>query len=76
MIIDLFHNKIVKDTATDAFVDSFNRVLVPMLEDKYGDALEAVTMYEDYLADYQRILFYSTKYSLSTTLDKSRCTLL
>ena len=51
MIIDLFHNKIVKDTATDAFVDSFNRVLVPMLEDKYGDALEAVTMYEDYLAD-------------------------
>ena len=51
MIIDLFHNKIVKDTATDAFVESFNSVLVPMLEDKYGDALEAVTMYEDYLAD-------------------------
>ena len=51
MMIDLFHNKIVKDTATDAFVDSFNRVLVPMLEDKYGDALERVTMYEDYLAD-------------------------
>ena len=51
MIIDLFHNKIVKDTATDAFVESFNTVLVPMLEDKYGDALEAVTMYEDYLAD-------------------------
>ena len=51
MIIDLFHNKIVKDTATDAFVDSFMRVLVPMLEDKYGDMLEAVTMYEDYLAD-------------------------
>ena len=51
MMIDLFHNKIVKDTATDAFVDSFTRVLVPMLEDKYGDALERVTMYEDYLAD-------------------------
>ena len=51
MMIDLFHNKIVKDTATDAFVDSFNRVLVPMLEDKYGDALERVTMYEDYLSD-------------------------
>ena len=51
MIIDLFHNKIVKDTATESFVDSFNRVLVPMLEDKYGESLERVTMYEDYLAD-------------------------
>ncbi len=51
MIIDLFHNKIVKDTATDAFVESFNTVLVPMLEEKYGDSLEAVMMYEDYLSD-------------------------
>lgn len=51
MIIDLFHNKIVKDTATDKFVESFNSVLVPMLEDKYGDSLEAVMMYEDYLGD-------------------------
>ena len=51
MIIDLFHNKIVKDTATDKFVESFNSVLVPMLEEKYGDSLEAIMMYEDYLAD-------------------------
>ena len=51
MLIDLFHNKIVKDTATDAFVESFKSVLVPMLEDKYGDALETVMMYEDYLGD-------------------------
>ena len=51
MIIDLFHNKIVKDTATESFVDSFMRVLVPMLEEKYGESLERVTMYEDYLAD-------------------------
>ena len=51
MIIDLFHNKIVKDTATEAFVRSFNEVLVPMLEDKYGDSIEYVTMYEDYIAD-------------------------
>ena len=51
MIIDLFHNKIVKDTATDKFVESFHSVLVPMLEDKYGDSLEAVMMYEDYLGD-------------------------
>ena len=51
MIIDLFHNKIVKDIATDKFVESFHSVLVPMLTDKYGDSLEAVMMYEDYLAD-------------------------
>jgi hypothetical protein len=51
MIIDLFHNKIIKDTATDAFIDSFNTVLVPMLQYKYGDAIEAITMYEDYIAD-------------------------
>ena len=51
MIIDLFHNKIVKDTATEAFVNSFNSVLVPMLEEKYGDAIETVTMYEDYISN-------------------------
>ena len=51
MIIDLLHNKIVKDTATDAFVESFNTVLVPMLIEKYGDNIEAITMYEDYIAD-------------------------
>ena len=51
MIIDLLHNKIVKDTATEAFLASCNSVLVPMLEEKYGDAIEAITMYEDYLAD-------------------------
>ena len=51
MIIDLFHNKIVKDTATEAFAESFKAVVVPMLEEKYGDAIEYVTMYEDYIAD-------------------------
>ena len=51
MIIDLLHNKIVKDTATEAFLASCNSVLVPMLSEKYGDAIEAITMYEDYLAD-------------------------
>ncbi len=51
MIIDLFHNKIVKDVATEGFTASFESVLVPMLEEKYGDAIEAVTMYEDYLGD-------------------------
>lgn len=51
MIIDLFHNKIVKETATDGFVESFHSVLVPMLTEKYGEGLEAVTMYEDHLGD-------------------------
>ena len=51
MIIDLLHNKIVKDTITDAFAESVNDVLVPLLEDRYGDCIEAITMYEDYLAD-------------------------
>ena len=51
MIIDLLHNKIVKDTATDAFLESCQTVLVPMLVEKYGDAIEAITMYEDYISD-------------------------
>ena len=51
MIIDLLHNKIVKDTITDAFAESVNDVLIPLLEDRYGDSIERVTMYEDYIAD-------------------------
>ena len=51
MILDLLHNKIVKDTATDAFLESFKAVMVPQLVEKYGDNIEAITMYEDYLAD-------------------------
>ncbi len=51
MIIDLLHNKIVKETATEAFLASVNSVLVPMITDKYGDAIERIVMYEDYLAD-------------------------
>ncbi len=51
MIVDLLHNKIVKDTATDAFKRSVDNVLVPLLSDRYGDSIERITMYEDYLAD-------------------------
>ena len=51
MIIDLFHNKIVKDASTDAFVASVNNVLVPLLAQKYGDGIERITMYEDYISD-------------------------
>ena len=51
MIIDLFHNKIVQETMTEAFRDSVNDVLVPLLVGKYGDSIERITMYEDYIAD-------------------------
>lgn len=51
MIIDLLHNKIVKDTLTQEFEKSVNDVLVPMLLERYGDGLSLVLMYEDYVAD-------------------------
>jgi len=51
MKIDLLHNKIIKDTATSCFTDSFHEVLVPKLIARYGDSLLAVHMYEDYLCD-------------------------
>lgn len=51
MKIDLLHNKIIKDTVTSSFTDSFNEVLVPKLTEKYGDTLLAVQMYEDFLFD-------------------------
>ena len=51
MKIDLLHNKIIKDTVTDAFRESFESVLVPKLLEKYSDALLGVQMYEDYLGD-------------------------
>ena len=51
MIIDLFHNKIVKETMTEEFRASVNDVLVPLLVGKYGDSVERITMYEDYIGD-------------------------
>ena len=51
MKIDLLHNKIVKDTMTEAFKESFLNNLIPMLEDTYGSEISAVQMYEDYLGD-------------------------
>jgi len=49
--IDLLHNKIVKDNITGAFEKSFRERLVPSLVERYGEDLDAVQMYEDYLAD-------------------------
>ena len=51
MKIDLLHNKIIKDTVTSSFTDSFSENLVPKLAAKYGDSLLLVQMYEDYISD-------------------------
>lgn len=51
MLIDLLHNKIVKDTVTDAFMRSIESNLIPKLEYVFGESLLGVRMYEDHLAD-------------------------
>ncbi len=51
MTTDLLHNKIIKDTVTEGFITAFLEDFVPKLNDEYGQALEAVQMYEDYLND-------------------------
>lgn len=49
MKIDLFHNKIISDTITPEFRESFNSNLVPKLAEKYGNSILEIQMYEDYL---------------------------
>ena len=49
MTKDLFHNKIIKDNMTDAFVERIDSELVPLLSEKYGDSLLGIQMYEDCL---------------------------
>ncbi len=51
MKIDFVHNKIVRETVTDAFCESFESRLMPKLCEKYSDSLLGVQMYEDYLSD-------------------------
>lgn len=51
MKIDLLHNKIIRDTVTEAFCESFESNLVPKLEEKYGVSLTEIQMYEDCIAD-------------------------
>ncbi len=51
MIVDLLHNKIVKETITEAFEKSVNENLIPKLYALYSTSLEGVQMYEDYLND-------------------------
>ena len=50
MQIQLFHNKILKNTITDGFSDSVCRVLVPLVHSVRPDA-DGILMYEDHIAD-------------------------
>ena len=51
MKLDLLHNKIISDTATPRFLECVESTLIPMLEAEYGESLECVQMYEDFLSD-------------------------
>ena len=51
MNIDLLHNKIIKETLTEGFEKSVYDNLVPKLCAHYGQSLEGVQLYEDYIND-------------------------
>lgn len=51
MIIDLTHNKIVKDTISQSFINAVTEKLIPELSAIYGARLLGVQMYEDYIKD-------------------------
>ena len=51
MKILLSHNKIIADTATKSFIASVEGELLEKLVAKYGESLEEIQLYEDYLAD-------------------------
>lgn len=50
MLLDLLHNKIIKETATEGFLDSVRTNLVPKITAIFGEP-DAICMYEDHLAD-------------------------
>lgn len=50
MRVDLFHNKIVKDTMSESFIRSVETSLIPLITEACPDATR-VLMYEDYIAD-------------------------
>ncbi len=51
MIVDLIHNKIVKETATEAFRTSVSENLCPKLAGLFGETFFGIQMYEDYIND-------------------------
>ena len=50
MRTNLLYNKIVADTASKGFIESFNEIAVPKLEERFPD-VDEVVIYEDYLSD-------------------------
>ncbi len=50
MRADLFHSKIIKDTASPAFISAAESGLLPLVKEVYPDA-EGILMYEDHIAD-------------------------
>ena len=51
MTVDLLHNKIVAETASEEFRRQLEVELLPLISEKYGDSLQGIQMYEDYLSD-------------------------
>ena len=51
MIFEYSHNRILESVVSEAFADSLSTVLLPKLEDVYGDSIHSILMYEDFLAD-------------------------
>ncbi len=60
MTVDFLHNQIIRDTVTPIFIESFNENLLPRLSLKYGNSLDAVQFYDNYIKDGFRIggVFY------------------
>lgn len=50
MHINLLHNKIVMDTVTNKFIESFSAGFAPSLSERFGE-IDEVILYEDYLSD-------------------------
>ena len=51
MYFDLTHNRILESALSPAFREALESILAPKLRTIYGDGIEGVTMYEDFLAD-------------------------
>ncbi len=51
MYFDLSHNRILESVVSPAFCEALETVLAPKLYTIYGDSIEGVSMYEDFLSD-------------------------
>ena len=73
MVVNLLHNKIVADTISEGFKESVNERLVPMLNERFGDAITEIVMYEDYLCD-DFVLNDDIYYPLTAVIDGAATT--